>query len=90
MDCIDESLRVDVGVIVGGSGDTTNCMSRLKSESGYNCNQCLNLEENIKTIECNCLELRQGIEQKRNEFKLLEGKIEVLKRRNQELEEQIR
>ncbi|XP_049394028.1 LOW QUALITY PROTEIN: uncharacterized protein LOC125858314 [Solanum stenotomum] len=90
MDCSNESLRVDMGVIVGGSGDTTNCMSGLKSESGYNCNQCLNLEEKIKTIECNCSDLRQGIEQERNEFKLLEGKIEALKRRNQELEEQIR
>lgn len=54
------------------------------------CSLCLSLEDKIKTIECTCSGLRQGIEQKRNEFKLLEDKFEVLKRRNLELEEKIR
>ncbi|XP_055828895.1 uncharacterized protein LOC129896929 [Solanum dulcamara] len=83
MDCSDESLRVDMGVVVVvGAGDTTNSVSDLKRESSY-CNQCLNLEEKI---ECTSSGLRKGIEQERNEFK---GQFEVLKRRNQELEEQI-
>ncbi|TMW94730.1 hypothetical protein EJD97_009881 [Solanum chilense] len=74
MDCSNESLRVDMGVI-GVSGNTKNC------------DNCVNLEEKMMAIECNCSDLRQGIEQERNE---LEGKFEVLKRRNHELEEQIR
>lgn len=96
MDCSNEALRIDMGVVVVGAGDTTN------SVSGY-CNQCLNLESKIKTIECTCSGLRQEIEQERNGFKLLEGKfealqveklvvedeLEVLKRRSQELEEKM-
>lgn len=102
MDCSNESLRIDMEVVVG-AGDTTNSVSGLQRESGY-CSQCLNLESKIKTIECTCSSLRQAIEQERNGFKLLEGKfealrvkklvvedeLEVLKRRNQELEEQMR
>ncbi|XP_059304672.1 uncharacterized protein LOC132056470 [Lycium ferocissimum] len=102
MDCTNESLIVDMGLVVG-RGDTTNSVSGLKRESGY-CNQCLNLEAKIKTIEYTCSSLRQEIDQERKGFKLLEGKfealrveklavedeLEVLKRRNQELEERIR
>ncbi|MCD7453878.1 hypothetical protein HAX54_022556 [Datura stramonium] len=101
MDCSNEPLRIDMEVVVG-AGDTANSVSGLQRESGYCC-QCLNLESKIKTIEYTCSSLRQEIEQERNGFKLLEGKfealrveklavedeLEVLKRRNQKLEEQM-
>ncbi|KAK4362976.1 hypothetical protein RND71_018217 [Anisodus tanguticus] len=96
MDCSTESLKIDMGVVVG-VGDTTNNVSGI-------CNQCLNLESKIKTIENTCSTLQQEIGRERNEFTLLEGKfealrveklaveneLEVLKRRNQELEERMR
>ncbi|KAJ8554340.1 hypothetical protein K7X08_025018 [Anisodus acutangulus] len=96
MDCSNESLKIDMGVVVG-AGDTTNNVSGI-------CNQCLNLESKIKTIEITCSTLQQEIDRERNEFTLLEGKfealrveklaveneLEVLKRRNQELEERMR
>ncbi|OIT23878.1 PREDICTED: uncharacterized protein LOC109216482 isoform X1 [Nicotiana attenuata] len=102
MDSSNESLRVDMGVTVG-AGDTTDSVSRLKRESGY-CSQCLNLEAKIKEIENSCATLQKEIYQERNGFKLLEVKyetlrvekvavedeLEVLKRRNQELEERMR
>lgn len=101
MDCSNESLRVDMGVTVG-AGDTADSVSGLKRESGY-CSQCLNLEAQFKEMENTCSTLQKEIDQERNGFKLLEVKyetlrvekvavedeLEVLKRRNQELEKRM-